>query len=337
MVGKRVYCGEGGGQCVTVGEQVHCGKPWEHCVSKGGDVYCGRINDKSTYNTRPDWNCMLVAGRQYCVRQDGYCTIVGGSKYCTRGQGWWDRVPTMGAESGPMEQEYHQLEILTHTLHYLFQLVQASALFYLSLKAVDLSCVSVICCLCLVFGAFQLLHFAEINVSLITIPTLVFPSVYVCPCIVLCLKLIQMHGGGDCSNEASSCSNQSSCSNLKLTSSERAFGKRDRSVSSGDDNSGDKLPPNKKGRRSTSYPDLECSPCSIWAQTGADPNLLAEHSTTSMHHPSNNDTAYVISKFVSCDGYNVVLKAHSCVCSSCFRDYSHNHDSANAVPRWKKS
>ena len=52
-------------------------------------------------------------------------------------------IPTMGAESGLMEQEYQQLEIPTHTLHYLFQLVQASALFYLSLKAVDLSCVSV--------------------------------------------------------------------------------------------------------------------------------------------------------------------------------------------------
>ena len=109
--------------------------------------------------------------------------------------------------------------------------------------------------------------------SLITIPTLVLPSVYVCPYIVLCLKLVQMHGGGECSNKASSCSRQSSCSNLKLASSERAFGKRGRSVSPGDDNSGDQLPPNKKGRRSASHPDMPCSPCSIWAQTGADPNL----------------------------------------------------------------
>ena len=76
-----------------------------------------------------------------------------------------------------------------------------------------------------------------------------------------------------------------------------------------------------------------CEHCSVWVQTGRDKNLETFHASNKMRHPGEH--AEGMSNFVSRLDYNIILQSDTCVCPSCYTDYTKFKDTLES-PRWLK-
>lgn len=151
------------------------------------------------------------------------------------------------------------------------------------------------------------------------------------------IPLSTLHGGGGSvsgagSKNISAPSASQPTSTDKNTSTKRLRDVIDGSPSGSGDES-DNRPPAKRGRPSKYHPEKICESCSIWVQTGNDKNLQKYHISDKMRHPGEH--AEGMSNFVSTQDYNIVLQSDTCICPSCFTDYT-RFMGTSETPRWLK-
>lgn len=78
----------------------------------------------------------------------------------------------------------------------------------------------------------------------------------------------------------------------------------------------------RRGRSNIYHPDrLQCGPCALWEQSGADPNLRAQHpQDTRMRHASSD--AHEIARYAQCDSTSFNISFDSCICKPCYHKTS---------------
>ena len=104
-----------------------------------------------------------------------------------------------------------------------------------------------------------------------------------------------------------------------------------------EDDNDDDIPQSKRGRMSKFHE--VCSPCSIWQQSGSDPNLQSYHKVSNkrnMRYPGNDSDATKMSRYVSFENVSIALLSDSCICDGCQRDFERNKNNENSIPRWVK-
>ena len=114
---------------------------------------------------------------------------------------------------------------------------------------------------------------------------------------------------------------------LTLRGNNRALGttiKRPLSNITGKENTccGENPPPPKRGRKSNKNSGHRCGSCTVWLQTGSNPELSKHHKMVigRVHHPG--DRAVEFTSFLRCNGAysNITLRSDSCLCDACYRD-----------------
>ena len=112
--------------------------------------------------------------------------------------------------------------------------------------------------------------------------------------------------------------------------------KRPLSRISGKENAscGENPPPPKRGHKSNKESGHRCGSCTVWLQTGGNPDLLKHHKMIigRVHHPG--ERAADFNSFLCCNGAypNIKLRSDSCLCDACYRDCTR----ASGKPRWLK-
>ena len=136
------------------------------------------------------------------------------------------------------------------------------------------------------------------------------------------------YGGGPQGNCASTGNTSSSTKNTQPCKNKQTKRRRDEDdeYKRQNQDEGGKNP--KRGRPRKSDTEHICGPCSVWVQTGSNPDLLTDHSGV-MRHPG--DKAAEFSKYLS-NGTQITLNSKSCMCNSCYRDCVRGSDQ----PRWYK-
>ena len=118
---------------------------------------------------------------------------------------------------------------------------------------------------------------------------------------------------------------------VSLNTSQRAGDSTRKRKGHGDDKD-PKRP--KRGRPARHHPDkLDCDPCALWQQSGADPNLCQFHSQKYKRHAGHDSSAIATYAYYN----NVVfdLTYDSCICLSCSKDFLQNKSNKeNTVPYW---
>ena len=152
------------------------------------------------------------------------------------------------------------------------------------------------------------------------------------------IPLSHLHGGigsGAGSNTigASSTSQPTKTYSTDNTTSTKRIRDKNGGSQSGSGDESDNRPPAKRGRPSMYHSEKMCAPCSVWVQTGNDKNLQKYHVSDKMRHPGIH--AEAMSNFVSTLDHNIVLQSDTCVCASCFTDYTKFKDTSE-TPRWLK-
>ena len=92
---------------------------------------------------------------------------------------------------------------------------------------------------------------------------------------------------------------------------------------------GEPEPPPKR-RCKVAVDKHSCGPCTVWIQTGSNPEQLRHHNMRSrIRHPG--DKAFQFSLYLSCNNtYKISLRSDSCLCNACYIDC----ERATGKPRW---
>ena len=112
------------------------------------------------------------------------------------------------------------------------------------------------------------------------------------------------------------------CSNVNVRVSQKR----------GASDDGDRNKHPKCGRPSKHHPADQCTPCQVWLQSGAQPELALFHTNVIKHA---GDDWEEMSKYNTIGTVTITLNYDSCICKGCYRDFEKNHVS-NCIPRWYK-